>query len=198
MKKLVVLLMVSLMATSAFAVVDPDPDMIGIYFDMTADNNCAEGIAASVPFFAYAILTNPSGTQIDAFEFGYDNNAFGNEASIFQLATTLPPNAIDVGSGTPASGDIIVGLGTPLPAEPATVLVTWQYLLLVPMSIEMYLTASEPSSLPGGLPVIQMDGELMTVGTSTGGPQNPVATVNLGCVVATESDTWGGVKSLYR
>lgn len=49
MKKLVVLLLVSLMATSAFAVVDPDPDMIGVYFDATADNNCTTA-AANVPF----------------------------------------------------------------------------------------------------------------------------------------------------
>ncbi len=39
MKTLVVLLMVSLMATSAFAVVDEDPDMIGVYFDANADLN---------------------------------------------------------------------------------------------------------------------------------------------------------------
>ena len=37
MKKLVVLLLASLIATSAFAVIDPDPDMIGIYFDTNAE-----------------------------------------------------------------------------------------------------------------------------------------------------------------
>jgi hypothetical protein len=198
MKKLVILLMLSLMATSAFAVVDPDPDMLGIYFDLNADDNCLT-TAANVPFFAYVILTNPTVPGVEAFEFGYENAVpVGLETLIFQLATTLPAGAIDVGDGIPTGGNIIAGLAVPVPAAPATVLVTWQYLLLTPMPVEMYLTASNPSSIPGGLPVIQAEGSLRQVGLSTGGPDNPVATVNAGCAVATESDTWGGLKSLYR
>jgi hypothetical protein len=199
MKKLVVLLLVSLMATSAFAVVDPDPDMLGIYFDMNADSNCLPSQPASAAFFAYAILTNPTVPGVEAFEFGYENVVpVGFETSLFQLATTLPSGAIDVGDGTPIQGNIIAGLAAPVPAAPATILVTWQYLPLAVFPMEMYLTASNPSSIPGGLPVIQAEGELMQVGLSTGGPEFPVATVNTGCAVATESDTWGGVKSLYR
>ena len=41
MKKLVVLLLASLVATSAFAVIDPDPNMMGVYFDRNADQNCS-------------------------------------------------------------------------------------------------------------------------------------------------------------
>lgn len=199
MKKLIVLLLVSIMATSAFAVVDPDPDMMGIYFDMNADSNCLPSQPAQVPFFAYAVLTNPTVPGVEAFEFGYENVVpVGFETLVFQLATTLPTGAIDVGEGTPLAGNIIAGLANPVPAAPATILVTWQYLLLGVFPVEMYMTASEPSSVPGGLPVIQAEGTLRTVGLSTGGPQNPVATINGGCVVAVENDTWGGVKSLYR
>ena len=121
MKRLVVLLMVSIMATSAFAVVDPDPDMIGIYFDVNADENCYNNIA-NVPFFAYAILTNPTG-DVEAFEFVYENIVpAGMEGLTFQLATNLPPDTIDIGSGTPLRGNIIAGLAAPLPAAPAVVL----------------------------------------------------------------------------
>jgi hypothetical protein len=198
MKKLVIFLMISVMASSAFAVVDPDPDMLGIYFDTNADDNCLT-IAANVPFFAYAIMTNPTVPGVEAFEFGYENVVpVGFETLIFQLAATLPAGAIDVGEGTPIAGNVIAGLATPVPAQPATILVTWQYLLLAQMPVEMYLTASNPSSIPGGLPVIQAEGTLRQVGLSTGGPDFPVATINTGCAVATESDTWGGVKSLYR
>jgi hypothetical protein len=171
---------------------------MGIYFDMTADNNCID-VGANQAFFAYVIMTNPTVPGVEAFEFGYENVVpAGFETLLFQLATNLPAGAIDVGEGTPIAGNIIAGLATPVPAAPATILVTWQYLPLGVFPIEMYLTASEPSSLPGGLPVIQAEGTLMTVGLSTGGPMNPVATVNAGCVVGVEEDTWGGVKSLYR
>ena len=57
MKKLVVLLLVSLMAASAFAVTDPDPNMIGVYFDTDANDNCMI-VGPSTPFNAYVILTN--------------------------------------------------------------------------------------------------------------------------------------------
>ena len=42
MKKLVLMLMASLLvASSAFAVVDPDPNMLGIYFDESAPTRLA-------------------------------------------------------------------------------------------------------------------------------------------------------------
>jgi hypothetical protein len=69
MKKLVVLLLASLVATSAFAVLDPDPDMMGIYFDTNADNNCLTS-PSGVPFSAYLILTNTTAPAINAYELG--------------------------------------------------------------------------------------------------------------------------------
>ena len=91
MKKLVVLLLATLVATSAFAVIDPDPNMVGIYFDETADDNCLT-IAASVPFMAYFIATNPTPAEINAYEFGF-NNAVpeGMEGMLFMLASNTPP-----------------------------------------------------------------------------------------------------------
>lgn len=196
MKKLVVILLVSLMATSAFAVVDPDPNMIGVYFDVDANVNSApQGVFAL--FDMYVILTNPTMPQIDAFEFKYDMVG----PNVIKNTQTLPAGALDVGAGgqTAASGSIIAGLATPLDCTPATILVSWTYYVLALDPLEIFIGASEPSSMPGGLPVIQeAGGDLMTVGTSTGGPGIPVAVVNGDAPVAVESNTWGGVKSLYR
>jgi hypothetical protein len=205
MKKLVVLLMVSLMATSAFAVVDPDPDMMGVYFDLNADTHCTSA-GVNIPFFAYFCVTNPSAAAIDAYEFGYVMDVpVGFEGLIFRLATTIANGAsqgVDVGVSGPLGGDVIVGLATPLPGGEVVVVHAMQYMLLADMTVPVYLSASSSPSLPGGLPVIQeAGGELMTVGTSTGGPDIPVAMINddgTMCPVAVEADTWGGLKSLYR
>lgn len=56
MKKLVVLLLATLVASTAFAQIDPDSDMMGIYFDVGATSNCTDA-APSVPFFAYLCVT---------------------------------------------------------------------------------------------------------------------------------------------
>jgi len=204
MKKLVVLLLVSLMASSAFAVADPDPNMMGFYFDMGADQNCLE-VGVNIPFFCYVIVTNPTIAAIDAYEFHFTNEVpVGLDGLWFQLANNIANGAasgVDVGVSNKLGGDVIVGLATPIPCTSATIVHSWQYMLLTAMSVPMYLTGSSVPSLPGGLPVIQeAGGDLMLVGTSTGGdPAVPVAGVNLGtCPVAVENETWGSLKSLYR
>ena len=46
MKSLILFLLTTLLvASTAFAVVDEDPDMVGLYFDMTADTACLGGVA---------------------------------------------------------------------------------------------------------------------------------------------------------
>lgn len=206
MKKLVVLLMVSLMATSAFAIpADPDPDMIGFYFDLGATEHCIN-VAPSTPFFAYVCVTNPTASAIDAYEFGYEMAVpAGMEAMIFRLSTNIAnfaANGVDVGVSGPTGGDVIVGLATPLPGGEVVIVHSFQYMLLAQMAVPVYLTASSSPSLPGGLPVVQeAGGDLMTLGTSTGGPDIPVAYINDPggmCPVAVEESTWGSVKGLYR
>jgi hypothetical protein len=202
MKKLVVLLLATLVATSAAAVVDPDPDMMGIYFDVSADNNCYTA-TPNVPFFAYAIVTNTTTAGIDAYEFSYEMVVpVGSEGLLFRLANNIANGAasgVDVGESGPLGGDHIVGLATPLPASPAIIVHAWQYMLLGAFPVDVYLRAASVPSLPGGFPVVQGVGTgLMTVGQSTGGPEIPVATINGDCVVATEDASWGSVKSLYR
>ena len=87
MKMLFGLLLASLVTTSALAVIDPDSDSIGIYFDMEADDNCLT-VPAETPFVAYLILTNPSAPAINAYEFGLENVVpVGMENLFFRLAS---------------------------------------------------------------------------------------------------------------
>jgi hypothetical protein len=204
MKKLVVLLLASLVASSAFAVVDPDPNSCGIYFDVTAENNCATA-TPSVPFWSYLILTNTTAPAISAYEVGYVNVVpAGSESLVFRLASLIANggvSGIDLGdSSNTLEGDHIVGLAAPIVAGPAVVLHAWQYMLLGPFSMEMFIGSASPSSIPGPFPVILNadTSTLFQTALSTGSPDLPVATVNTECVVGTEDVSFGSVKSLFR
>ena len=203
MKKLVVLLLASLIATSAFAVIDPDPDMIGIYFDTNAEENC-KMIDANVPFFAYLIATNPTPANINAYEVGMLNVVpAGNEGMVFRLASNIADgvvSGVDVGVSGPLGGDHIVGLAEPLVTSPATILHSWQFMMLAIFPMDMFIFQSSAPSIDDVYPVLQnADGSILyTVGQSTGGPDIPVAGVNSECAVAVEEASFGSVKSLFR
>ena len=205
MKKLVVLLLASLVAMSAFAVIDEDPNSMGIYFDRTADNNCLT-TPSSVPFFTYLILTNPTPQAVNAYELGLDIVVpAGMEGMFFQLASNVADgvvSGIDVGVNGALGGDYIVGLAGPIPAQPATILHSWQHMLLAVIPVEYYIGSSSVPSIPGDYPVAQdADGSvLFQCGQSTGGPDVPVAVVNGAgpCPVGVEETSFGSVKSLFR
>jgi len=203
MKKLVVLLLVSLMATSAFATIDPDPDMIGVYFDETADVNClTQGSGAG--FFVFVVITNPTAPEVWGVEFGYRVATVpaGQDASLFRLAEQLPSGALNVGNASDKMlGDYIIGFATPFPGAGNNVtVVSWQYMMLAAMGLEYYIGPSEVESIPDGLPAYEIGGEIAPLGVSTGHPALgvPAATVNGDCVVATEDVSFGSVKSLFR
>jgi hypothetical protein len=191
--------MVSLMATSAFAVADGDPDMLGVYFDVNADPY-AININANMPFFAYVMITNPSASEVHGLEFGYDVvPPAGSEGSIFRLANNLPAGSVDLGNNDDLlSGDYVVGLASPLVGGPATTFVTWQFMLLVPMSVDIFLGPSSVESIDDGLPAYEIGGSILPLGLSTGGTSVPVAVVNGIGPVAVEEASFGSVKSLFR
>ncbi|MEN8005497.1 MAG: hypothetical protein ABFS42_00670 [Candidatus Krumholzibacteriota bacterium] len=203
MKKMVILALVSLVATSAFAVLDPDDNMMGVYFDTIAESNCLT-TPASVPFNAYIILTNTTAPSINAYELGLDVVVpAGMEGMIFRLASNIADlvvAGVDVGTNGPLGGDFIVGLAAPLPAQEAVILHSFQYMLLAVMPVEIFIGASSAPSIPGDFPVVQnaVGSILMQVGQSTGGPDVAVATINTGCVVGVEEASFGSVKSLFR
>jgi hypothetical protein len=192
MKTLIMIFLACLVATSALAVIDPDPDMIGIYFDTTADVN-SYVTGASTPFMAYLITTNHI-------------TPAGNDGMLFMLASNIANGAVsglDVGEHTPTGGDYIVGLASPLATSEATILHSWQYMLMAPVSIDMFLFQSSKPSIPGTFPVLQnAEGSILyQVGQSSGSWEYAVACVNLGdecCPLATEERSFGSVKGLYR
>jgi hypothetical protein len=200
MKKLVVLLLVSLMATSAFATIDPDADMLGIYFDLNADNNCTTA-PASIPFSAYVMITNVSADLVYGVEFGYQVVA-STPGTFFRLGEVLPAGSLNVGNAAdPAAGDYIIGFSAPTPGAGGNVtVVTWSFLLLAPVSLDMYIGASNSPSIDNGLPAMEIGGVIVPLGVSTGHPDLglPAATVNGDCVVANEDVSFGSVKSLFR
>jgi len=99
MKTLIIALTCLAIASTAFAQVDPDPDMIGVYFDLGATNNCLQ-ISPHMPFFAYVIITNPTGVQVGGVEFGYNLVNTSGPGTLFRLATILPAGAVDLGNST--------------------------------------------------------------------------------------------------
>ena len=202
MKKLVVLLLVSLMAVSAFAGVDEDPDMLGCYFDLDANDNCIT-MGESAPFFAYFMITNATADNVFGVEFGYEVVVpAGMEGMLFRLAEILPTSSLNVGvAADKLQGDYIVGMGTPIAGNGANVtVVTWQLMLLTVMPVDIYVGPSNPESIFDGLPAYEIGGTIASLGVSTGHPALglPVASVNGDCPVAIENASFGSVKSLFR
>lgn len=211
MKKLVVLLLVSLMAASAMAQIDPDPNSIGIYFDETANDNCIT-VGTVTPFWAYICLTNTTVGQIGFYEFGYNFVSNGppftwvmqQDLPAGGLDETIVGATFDIGSGDAYTGDHIVAMGLGFPGQAVTVLHAKQFIMYAEQSVDMYLYESSQSSVAGKLPVvldISLDpSEFFTCNQSTGGFDIPVAQVNPAgdCVVAEEAASFGSVKSLFR
>ncbi len=181
----------------AMAVIDPNPDTIGIYFDKTADNG---GIytTQNVPFYAYVILTNPSEAEIWGFEFGYTFTTSGDTSHFYRLSNELPPQSIDLGNNDDImSGDYVVGMAAPLPGAPAVILVEWLFLLTTYMYLTLEMTASNTPSLPGDLPAYEAGGTIVPLGIG-GGCYNGIAQIGSECPVSTEIQSFGSVKALYR
>jgi len=111
---------------------------------------------------------------------------------------TLPPGYVNVGnSNDPTQGlEYVVGLAVPVTVEnEVALLATIRYLVFDDALVNnlflgnsktgnMYFQEGENSTLVDYYP-------------SSGDVTAPVASIN-GTVTAVESDTWGGVKSLYR
>lgn len=191
MKKLIVLALTMLMASSAFAVIDPDTNMIGFYFDTAADVDCTEAAPFAITP-AYIILTNPDFEGLYGIEIAYTiEGNYTNTGTVW-----ANPQVIDV--GTP--GNHIAGFGAPTPATEATLVMTLNLFLMDDNPVIFNMSGTTPSSdTETGLPVALIEGEVIrTLGFHTvdGGH---CAVLNGACdVVATESMSFDSVKSLYR
>jgi len=204
MKKLLALVSLAtlLLTGQALAQVDPDVDMIGIYFDPEATTWCVNPGDIG-PLDAFLCLTSASA----------DSGVAGWECTIevtsgfFVLEWELQGVGASNFSTEP---EFIVGLAEPLLWEPVIVLMRFSVGAFLPDPINLRVLPIANPSLPPdpwALPAYA-DGDnpnhLIPMGyaggwdTTTGDPY-VCAQINAGCdVIPTEDATWGGVKSLYR
>jgi hypothetical protein len=193
MKKLVVLLLVSLMASVAFAGIDPDTDSFGVYFD-PAGNTINATAGLFTPFPVYLLLMNPAGTTD-----GFECTVTPTGPAYFILSTTLPAGSLDI---DPSANGFAVGAAQPFTASSgAMVLCTWTFMLQGATPLEFYITKATNPSMAGNLPVVTGNGILRRCGTITGDVTLPVARCNgtgLPPIIATEVSSFGNVKSLFR
>ena len=191
MKKLVAVLLVSLMASVAFAGIDPGIDSFGVYFDTNGDTN-TKSTPVFAPFNVYLILMNPSGPTN-----GFECTVTPTGAPYFILSTNLGAGALDV-DGSP--NGFAVGSASDYPStNGAMVLCTWQFMVQAPTALEFRIGDATMPSMPGDLPVVTGNGVLRRCGVSSGSPTAPVAYVNSpNLPVATDVSSFGSVKSLFR
>lgn len=187
---LIILSLIVFTATTASAVIDPEDNSMGLYWDLTADTICTE--ISYVPTNLYLILANPTMDAIGGFEAGFDM-----EGTAYILSATFAnPQSLNVASGFE---NFIVGFGAPSDCTQATLLVTLSILKTAfDDDLLFFLHESSPSSCDGGLPVILLtNGSLMQVGVSTG-PGELTAFMTDTCGSPVDHVSWDSVKSLYR
>ena len=204
MKKLVVILLASLVATSAFAVIDPDTDSIGVYFDTNADLNCIDFIGGFMDILpVYIVWTNPSASSFTGYEFGYTNEV--STGAMIMLGGTsyfngVSVDASDVYTGqTLQTGEHSVVTSVAIPTCPATILQRWDFVCMGG-SVDFFLYKGI-NAIGAILPqVLSGDGDKIQLMQSTGGDDIPVGMLNpVGdCVVSVEETSFGSVKSLFR
>jgi hypothetical protein len=202
MKKLLVLVgLASLVfAGTAMAQIDPDPDGIGLYFDMDGTSVCGEagtGMTANI----YLAITNASRS---AGISGWEAHVVLPDplpAGHFVLAWTLFGDGLNLF----APPDFVVGLGSPLPWTPAIVVLNIQMGVFgAPTCIPMALRPANQPSHPGYMVYVNAADftDIVNLQYSAGADYNaPCAMLNCGpdCgVVSDEASSWGSVKSLYR
>ncbi len=198
------LILLALSAPQVLATADPDPDGIGVYFDLQADI-WQNWIGANIPFNAYVILTNPSGEEILGYEFAYqllvtpgmENLIFGLGIVFPDFVPIVPPWPIyDIFAGEVVKGPFAPA---PMPGNPAVVLATWQFMLLTPnIWAEFYLAPTSGEGMTNGRLAYDSEAGPVTMYTSTGHPEIPVATINREGVVPITETTYGSLKALYR
>jgi len=202
MKKLIVLLAVSLVAASAFAQIDPDTNGIGVYFEPGAMTNLATWAVPYAPNQVYFCITNPQG-NIGAAEYGYQTVA--TVGGFFRVAEMPAATSVEASQNhaSPNAGEYITGYGSPLPVAGSVVLMQWTLMITTPgTQLEFFITGTSVPGLPSGLPAMVdvADGLMYPLYKSTGfnntlavaGVNNPPA------VVAVEGASFGNVKSLFR
>jgi hypothetical protein len=191
MKKLALVLALTLtaLAGSAFAS-DWSSDNVGIYFDEAGTLNC--GVAAPfTPFPAYMVLTQLTGSDVNAWEIAL---TYSNVLSLGFVPRGA--GAIDVGINP---GEHLVGLASPLLVSGGVVVIA-DLTLMVQNTNPAGISSNGVffHSLALKVPAYQGTATEIRELHPITAPGSPILSINTGCAVDTENSSFGEVKSLFR
>ncbi len=195
LKSTIALLMIMLIVTGGSALAQYD-GVIGLYFDEEAQFDCADAadIPPYAPFAMYLVVSEADFADMVAFEVGQTWSE-----DLLLLGHNIPFPYIGV---TEDPFNILAFLQGPVPIEGSILLGTFSALKLGPYSQDacFQVHGCDPSSHPDGLPVIMSSDQVIHGLMPNHGEDAPCqAWISVtGCEVATETQTWEGLKSLYR
>ncbi len=197
MKKLLFLTGLLLLVSGvAMAQVDPDPNGLGLYYDMGGTVRCQDGIAPGMKSL-YLIATDITQPTLGGWEcsISCDSPMWMFLSAV--LAGTGPINLF-------TAPDFQVGLGIPMNNAPSLLLATINYFVQDMNPAALYIGPCSHPSTPLDPTPLYADGAnvgiLVPFQAVQGNWDLPVAFGNAGTcdIIAVENDTWGGVKGLYR
>lgn len=194
-KFLLGLFMLLALAGNAWAQLDPDDDGIGVYFDPCACNNCITmPVGAHRAFLVITHPTSPTGVH------GWEAKMWA-EGPAFITNVDVLGNNINVGTAPEYMVGIVDPLINPFTYPAVVVAIIDFYLTSTATPTYFYIDGIRFHSLPEKMPAY-LDGSntdvIKKLQQSTGGRTFPVATINGECAVPSETETWGGVKALFR
>lgn len=183
-----ILLLTILSVPLASAQVDPDPDGIGIYFDLEASVVAATATTGEV-VQAFLIGTNLSQAgNIDYWETrlcpGPGAAIYGSPRGSFNYATNMP--------GDPCWSCVALYSEPPLPAQVVTILADLEIEILDgTASIDLFVLGEDRYRMDGAATEFPLY-------PSSGSAEMPVAVINGDVPVDVEEGAWGQVKAMYR
>jgi len=201
MKKLALVLVFSLLATTAFAQ-SWSQNNVGVYFDAGAISNYVDGILPGTLVHCYVVGTGLTAPAVSGFEFKLTVEGDG---ALVPTSIVYPTEAANLGN---RPDEYVVGFAGPVPVAGGQ-FTLMEYNVLVTNTVLPVCTYIEPiyfASIPGRTAYLgETPNDLLPLANSTGDPTDPtgryaVCSINGLCEGAVPNDeaTWGSVKSLYR
>lgn len=196
MKKLVILALVTLVATSAFA--QPEPADMGVFFDQAGTTTTACWPAFTTTNHFYAVAFDMPG-DMAGYEFGLTI-----DPTIIIFASVMAAGAAPINVGT-APSNWIVGTGNCVSGVGPVVLVDFTAGFFVSPVADLLIcvTPSSPASLFPPVPAyLTCASDILPFGVAeSGSPDYPdgcgVICPTGEAPVATDTTSWGSLKGAY-
>ena len=176
-----------LVVQSATAVIDPRPNLMGMYFDEIGDVQCRDDVEPEVPFSVWLLLTNPT----MAFVQGFSCQVIVS-GNVLQLAAAVACEFVSHGI---EDRDYNVGCNSPIPCFSVTPLIHFQFLIVdqPPLSVTFLVQNSPSDPNSEGKPTLHLPDE-PSIRVEASDPIH----ITESCGLPVETFGWGTIKSLYR